>query len=150
MQQKLHSCPHLWVTFLFLLFSTLFSFSAKKSVDLLARNLIRYSYIKLHILPKAECGSNRSEQQISAEGISLFPTRVLRFWDRVQRLDAWMQHGIHLGNPSTWFACISTQADFGNTNAQIRTRKKKKKAGSKHLSRLYNNLFWNFFPTHRF
>lgn len=113
----------------------------KKRINLLAHNLICYSYIKPLILPKAECGSNRSEQQISAKEISLFPTRVSCFWDTVQRLDMWMQLSIHLGNSSIWFACICTQTDFGKADTCIRTRKK---ARSKHLSRLHNNLFCNF------
>lgn len=85
---------------LFLLFSALFSFSHQKRIELPAGNLICYSYIKLLVLPKAECGSNWSEQQISAQEIALFTTRVLCFWGRVQQLDVWMQLSIHLGNCS--------------------------------------------------
>ena len=89
-------------------------FFCQKRIDLLAHNLICYSYIKLLILPKAEHESHRTEQQISEKKISLFPTRVLCFWDTVQQLDMWMQLSIHLGNSSISFARICTQADFGN------------------------------------
>lgn len=125
---------------LYFVFHFVFFFCQKKN-NLLVHTLICYSYIKPLILPKAECGSNRSEQLISAKEISLFPTRVSCFWDTVQRLDMWMQLSIHLGNSSIWFAHICTQADFGKADTCIRTRKK---ARSKHLSRLHNNLFCNF------
>lgn len=60
----------------------------------------------------------------SAIEISLFPTRVLCFWDIVQQLDMWI--AFTLGIPV--FACICTQANFGKANTCIRTRNNKKKS----------------------
>lgn len=88
-----------------------------------------------------------SEQQISAKEISLFPTRVLCFWDRVQQF-SWTcgcSLAFTLGIPIFDFHTSVHRLILAR---QTHILEQGEKAGSKHVFRVYDNLICNFFSSY--